>query len=212
VRAAAPWSLLTGHQRLGDTDSATRQRPDRRADHCQRGRYLAPETGGESPPNGARDQVSLGDLLGEVMVAARVGRTWAPHGRVVAALRDRLYLPVILDLLSGRVVGWATSRNVDRRLALAALDMALTHRRPTAGLVHHSDRGSTYASGDYRTALKARGIQCSSSRKETAGTVRLYPCATGRQPDPCGSTPHGCPRVDPSTGGTVVRGWIRPRP
>jgi putative transposase len=43
--------------------------------------------------------------------------------------------------------------------------MALTHRRPTAGLVHHSDRGSTYASGDYRTALEARGIQCSMSRK-----------------------------------------------
>jgi len=76
-----------------------------------------------------------------------------------------LYLAVILDLFSRRVVGWATSRNVDRHLALAALDMALTHRRPTAGLIHHSDRGSTYASGDYRTALEARGIQCSMSRK-----------------------------------------------
>jgi transposase InsO family protein len=57
-----------------------------------------------------------------------------------------LYLAVILDLFSRRVVGWATSRNVDRHLALAALDMALTHRRPTTGLIHHSDRGSTYAS------------------------------------------------------------------
>ena len=76
-----------------------------------------------------------------------------------------LYLAVILDLFSRRVVGWATSRNVDCHLALAALDRALTHRRPTAGLVRHSDRGSTYAAGDYRKALEARGIECSMSRK-----------------------------------------------
>jgi putative transposase len=76
-----------------------------------------------------------------------------------------LYLAVILDLFSRRVVGWATSQNVDRHLALAALDMALVHRRPATGLVHHSDRGSTYASTDYRNALKSRGIECSMSRK-----------------------------------------------
>jgi putative transposase len=76
-----------------------------------------------------------------------------------------LYLAVILDLFSRRVVGWATSQNVDRHLALAALDMALVHRRPAAGLVHHSDRGSTYASTDYREALESRGIECSMSRK-----------------------------------------------
>jgi transposase InsO family protein len=71
---------------------------------------------------------------------------------------------VILDLFSRRVVGWATSQNVDRHLALAALDQALALRRPRAGLIHHSDRGSTYASGDYRKALEARGIECSMSR------------------------------------------------
>ena len=76
-----------------------------------------------------------------------------------------LYLAVILDLFSRRVVGWATSQNVDRHLALAALDMALAHRKPISGLVHHSDRGSTYASTDYREALKSRGIECSMSRK-----------------------------------------------
>jgi transposase InsO family protein len=75
-----------------------------------------------------------------------------------------LYLAVILDLFSRRVVGWATSENVDRHLALAALDRALALRRPRAGLVHHSDRGSTYASTDYRKALEARGIECSMSR------------------------------------------------
>jgi putative transposase len=63
------------------------------------------------------------------------------------------------------VVGWATSQNVDRHLALAALDTALVRRRPVAGLVHHSDRGSTYASSDYRKAMDARGLECSMSRK-----------------------------------------------
>ena len=76
-----------------------------------------------------------------------------------------LYLAVILDLISRRVVGWATSENVDRHLALAALDMALALRRPASGLVHHSDRGSTYAASDYRKALQARGLECSMSRK-----------------------------------------------
>lgn len=76
-----------------------------------------------------------------------------------------LYLAVILDLFSRRAVGWAMSENVDRHLALSALDMALAQRRPTGSLVHHSDRGSTYASEDYRFALERRGIQCSMSRK-----------------------------------------------
>jgi putative transposase len=76
-----------------------------------------------------------------------------------------LYLAAILDLFSRRVVGWATSANVDRHLALAALAMALGDRRPHPGLVHHSDRGSTYASGDYRKALDTHGLECSMSRK-----------------------------------------------
>jgi putative transposase len=76
-----------------------------------------------------------------------------------------LYLAVILDLFSRRVVGWATSENVDRHLALAALDMALAQRSPVAGLVHHSDRGSTYAAEDYQKALRTRGFECSMSRK-----------------------------------------------
>ena len=76
-----------------------------------------------------------------------------------------LYLAVILDLFSRRVVGWATSANVDRHLALTALDNALRARRPRRGLVHHSDRGSTYASGDYRRALATHGMKCSMSRK-----------------------------------------------
>jgi transposase InsO family protein len=76
-----------------------------------------------------------------------------------------LYLAVMLDLFSRRVVSWATSATIDRHLALAALQTAVRTRRPDAGLVHHSDRGSTYASGDYRAALDTHAIECSMSRK-----------------------------------------------
>jgi len=75
-----------------------------------------------------------------------------------------LYLAVMLDLFARRVVSWATSVVNDTALALAALDAALIARRPPEGLVHHSDRGSPYASADYRAALKRRGIVASMSR------------------------------------------------
>ena len=64
-----------------------------------------------------------------------------------------LYLAVLLDLFSRRVVGWAASANNDRALAISALDRAVTARNPRAGLLHHSDRGSVYASADYGDAL-----------------------------------------------------------
>jgi putative transposase len=76
-----------------------------------------------------------------------------------------LYLAAILDLCSRRVVGWATSANNDTSLALDALARAKVSRVPLLGLVHHSDRGSVYASGDYRAALKALGAVASMSRK-----------------------------------------------
>lgn len=105
------------------------------------------------------------NVLERDFTAAGPDEAWVTDITFLWTTQGWLYLAVILDLFSRRVVGWATSRNVDRHLALAALDMALTHRRPTAGLVHHSDRGSTYASGDYRKALEDRGIECSMSRQ-----------------------------------------------
>jgi transposase InsO family protein len=76
----------------------------------------------------------------------------------------KLYLAAILDLFSRFVVGWAVSAVNDRHLALAALTMALNRRCPKTGLLHHSDRGSTYASEDYQDRLVASGITCSMSR------------------------------------------------
>ena len=105
------------------------------------------------------------NLLARDFTADAPDRAWVTDITFLWTAQGWLYLAVILDLFSRRAVGWATSRNVDRHLALAALDMALTKRRPARGLVHHSDRGSTYASSDYRKALEARGLKCSMSRK-----------------------------------------------
>ena len=76
----------------------------------------------------------------------------------------KLYLAAILDLFSRFVVGWAVSAVNDRHLALHALTMALNRRCPDVGLLHHSDRGCTYASEDYQRRLEAHGITCSMSR------------------------------------------------
>jgi putative transposase len=92
-------------------------------------------------------------------------RKWAGDITYIWTQQGWLYLAVILDLFSRRVVGWAMDRRIDRRLVLSALDMALNAREPSDGLLHHSDRGSQYASADYRNRLEDLGIQCSMSRK-----------------------------------------------
>lgn len=76
-----------------------------------------------------------------------------------------LYLAVLIDLWSRRVVGYATSRFIDRHLVLDALRMAVGLRGKHPGLIAHTDRGSQYASDDYQTALRAAGFVCSMSRK-----------------------------------------------
>jgi len=76
-----------------------------------------------------------------------------------------LYLAVILDLYSRRVVGWGMSNRIDQTLTLRALHMALRAREPGPGLIHHTDRGSQYAANAYQKTLKARGTIPSMSRK-----------------------------------------------
>jgi putative transposase len=72
---------------------------------------------------------------------------------------------VVVDLFSRFVVGWAVSAVNDRHLVMKALEMALRRRCPDAGLLHHSDQGSPYASEDYRRVLATHGIKCSMSRR-----------------------------------------------
>lgn len=76
-----------------------------------------------------------------------------------------LYLAVLLDLCSRRVVGWATSDRIDSELTLRALRRALDQRHPGPGLLHHSDRGSQYACGQYRERLAGLEVEVSMSRK-----------------------------------------------
>ena len=75
-----------------------------------------------------------------------------------------LYLAVLLDLGSRRVVGWATSGTVDQTLTQRALRRALVQRQPAAGLLHHSDRGTPYTAAEYRAALSAAHVAVSMSR------------------------------------------------
>ena len=92
-------------------------------------------------------------------------KVWVTDITYVWTREGWLYLAAIVDLYSRAVVGWAMSESLSREIALRALDMALRSRRPQPGLVHHSDRGSQYASADYQRALAAQGIVCSMSRK-----------------------------------------------
>ena len=92
-------------------------------------------------------------------------RVWAGDITYLPTREGWLYLAVILDLASRRVVGWAVRATLERELALAALAMALTHRQPGGGVLCHSDRGSQYASQEYRALLTAHGLEASMSRR-----------------------------------------------
>ena len=92
-------------------------------------------------------------------------KAWVTDVTYVWTHEGWLYLAAILDLFSRRVVGWAVSANNDRALAMGALDRATSHRKPAAGLVHHSGRGSVYASSEYGTGLMKIGAVKSMSRK-----------------------------------------------
>ena len=95
---------------------------------------------------------------------ARPNAVWVTDFTYLPTGEGWLFLAVVLDLYSRRVVGWAFGPALTTALARAALQMALRHRRPEAGLLHHSDRGSQYASADYRALLTGHGLEASMSR------------------------------------------------
>jgi len=113
------------------------------SDHDQ---PIAPNRLAQAPPPTGPNQVWVSDLT------------------YVATQQGWLYVAVILDRWSRRVVGWSTSASLRSPLVVAALQMALRHRQPPRGLLHHSDRGVQYASLPYRLGLAAAGIQPSMSR------------------------------------------------
>ena len=94
-----------------------------------------------------------------------VNRTWTADITYVATDEGWLYLAAVEDLYSRRIVGWSMGSRIDSRLVVDALEMALAGRRPSKGLVAHSDRGSQYASDHYQGLLTRHGIVCSMSRR-----------------------------------------------
>jgi len=107
---------------------------------------IAPNRLAELPAPTAANQIWLGDIT-----YIRTGEGW-------------LYLAGVMDRYSRRIVGWAMDQNIDTRLVLAAWEMAQNQRQPAPELVFHSDRGSQYASGDFRQALATSQTQASMSR------------------------------------------------
>jgi transposase InsO family protein len=99
------------------------------------------------------------------MVLTGVDQLWVADITYIRLAEEFVYLAVILDAYSRRVIGWALDRSIEGDLTLAALRMAITQRAVRPGLVHHSDRGSQYASRDYTDLLKDHGIDISMSRK-----------------------------------------------
>jgi transposase InsO family protein len=103
--------------------------------------------------------------LARQFTAPAPDRIWVTDITYLATVEGWLYLAVVLDLFSRRVVGWATSDRLGEGVALEALGMGLARRRPPPGLLHHSDRGSQYASAEYGAILTGHGMERSMSAR-----------------------------------------------
>ena len=118
------------------------------------------------------------NVLNREFTPAQKNRVWTTDITYLWTLQGWVYLAVVLDLYSRRVVGWHLDRRMETALVSRALMMAINLRHPSAGLLHHSDRGSQYASHAYQTLLRQQGMVCSMSRKgdcwDNAPTERFF--------------------------------------
>ena len=105
------------------------------------------------------------NLLGRDFTAASPNRKWAADITYIATKKGWLYLAVVMDLFSRRIVGWSMSKHIDSQLVQSAMKMAILQRNPERGLIHHSDRGVQYAAGDFQDLLDENKMVCSMSRK-----------------------------------------------
>lgn len=104
------------------------------------------------------------NVLNREFIVLQPNRVWVADITYLWTLEGWLYIAAVLDLFSRRIVGWAIANHMKETLVNEALQMALHRRQPDAGLLHHSDRGVQYASGNYQSTLKAAGITVSMSR------------------------------------------------
>ena len=105
------------------------------------------------------------NLLKQDFKATRVNERWASDITFIVTRQGWLFLAVVMDLYSRRIVGWSMDRRVGRHLVVDAVTMALGYRQPSGPLIHHSDRGPQYTSDDFRDLLQKHGIQCSMSAR-----------------------------------------------
>jgi len=105
------------------------------------------------------------NVLNRNFSPAAPNQAWGSDITYLWTQQGWIYLAVIIDLYSRRVVGWSIDRRMKKALVIRALMMAVNLRKPPPGLIHHSDRGSQYASHDYQKLLQQHGMICSMSRK-----------------------------------------------
>ena len=111
------------------------------------------------------DQPVAPNLLARTFQGEAPDQVWVVDITYIPTREGWVYLAVVLDLFARRVVGWATGITVARALVVRAREQALARRRPEPGLLHHSDRGAQYASGDYQELLASSGMLARMSRK-----------------------------------------------
>jgi transposase InsO family protein len=110
-----------------------------------------------------REPIAPNRLLG--LTATQPNQVWVTDATCVLTGQGWLYVVALLDVYTRRIVGWAMHSILDAALAVRALEMAITQRRPAAGLLVHSDRGTQFASAAYRRVLTVHGLVASMSRK-----------------------------------------------
>lgn len=139
----------------------------RRVERAMRGMGLTPPAPRRHRKTTVRDETHpvAPNELARDFSATRPNERWVTDITYVWTAEGWAYIAVILDLFSRAVVGWSLDATLATSLPLAALGTAIKRRRPTAGLLHHSDRGCQYTSDAYRSELKALGITVSMSRK-----------------------------------------------
>ena len=115
--------------------------------------------------NSNHKQPVFENRLNREFAVAQPDRVYAADVTYIWTQEGWLYLAVVIDLCSRKVVGWSMNSRMKAQLVCDALQMAIWRRKPEAGLIHHSDRGSQYASKAFRRLLKAHGIEGSMSRK-----------------------------------------------
>jgi transposase InsO family protein len=103
--------------------------------------------------------------LAGTMKLTGIDQLWIADITYIRLEMEFVYLAVVLDAFSRRVIGWALDRHLEDDLAIAALAMAFRRRTPAEGLTHHSDRGVQYASNDYTGLLEEHGVRISMSRR-----------------------------------------------